>query len=134
MGFALFVFGLAQVTFPMLGTLPEWYTQTVFVLVYALQALIPIGVLMAYLRRSAEEVGHLHDALSGALTRALSEHLPICAHCKSIREEGEWVRLESYVSSRTDTTFSHGVCPGCYEERVKPMLSELKKDAEKKAG
>ena len=115
-GSALVVFGVAQATYPMLGVLPAWYTQSVYILVATLQALIPIGVLMAHLRRSSNEVGALHDALEGALTRALAELLPICAHCKAIREEGEWVDLERYVSDRTEATFTHGVCPTCMDE------------------
>ena len=55
--------------------------------------------------------------LEGALARALSGYLPICAHCKSIRDEsGEWHRLEKYLSERTDAAFTHGICPTCEEE------------------
>lgn len=40
--------------------------------------------------------------------------IPICAHCKEVRTElGDWQQLESYVRARTDTQFSHGVCPNC---------------------
>jgi hypothetical protein len=40
--------------------------------------------------------------------------LPICSFCKSIKNEaGEWERLEGYISRRSETQFSHGVCPSC---------------------
>jgi hypothetical protein len=42
--------------------------------------------------------------------------LPICSFCKSIKNEsGEWERLERYISRRSETKFSHGVCPICQE-------------------
>lgn len=40
--------------------------------------------------------------------------LPICAHCKKIRDEaGEWQVIETYLRERTEAKFSHGICPGC---------------------
>ena len=40
--------------------------------------------------------------------------LPICAFCKSIRNDaGEWERLEKFISKRSDAQFSHGFCPAC---------------------
>jgi hypothetical protein len=46
--------------------------------------------------------------------RVLEGLLPICAFCKSIRNEsGKWERLESYISRRSEAEFSHGICPSC---------------------
>jgi len=54
--------------------------------------------------------------------RQLEGILPICMNCKNIRDEGEhWVRLENYIMERTDTLFSHGLCPGCLET----MMAQL---------
>lgn len=40
--------------------------------------------------------------------------LPICAYCKRIRDDsGEWQDFESYVGERTNTSFSHTLCPDC---------------------
>jgi len=40
--------------------------------------------------------------------------LPICAACKSIRDEdGRWRQMESYISEHSDARFSHGMCPTC---------------------
>ena len=53
--------------------------------------------------------------------KTLSDLLPICAWCKKIRDDkGYWKQLESYIESRFDTAFSHGVCPDC----AKRMLEE----------
>jgi hypothetical protein len=40
--------------------------------------------------------------------------LPICSFCKNIRNEaGEWERLETFISRRSEAQFSHSVCPSC---------------------
>jgi two-component system sensor histidine kinase TtrS len=42
--------------------------------------------------------------------------LPICLFCKSIRNDsGEWERLEPYISRRSETQFSHCICPPCQQ-------------------
>ena len=46
--------------------------------------------------------------------RTLKEFLPICSGCKKIRDDqGYWTQIEAYISSQTDTEFSHGICPDC---------------------
>lgn len=54
-----------------------------------------------------------------ALTRKvaiLEDILPICSHCKRIRDEaGDWKPLEVYISARSSAQFSHGICPDCME-------------------
>lgn len=50
--------------------------------------------------------------------RSLRGIIPICAYCKSVRnDEGFWQRVEQYLSSRSDATFSHGICPECLERQ-----------------
>ncbi len=40
--------------------------------------------------------------------------IPICASCKKIRDdEGFWASVETYLETRTDARFSHGICPDC---------------------
>ncbi|HLI86983.1 MAG TPA: DUF4118 domain-containing protein [Bryobacteraceae bacterium] len=47
----------------------------------------------------------------------LSGLLPVCAACKSIREEsGNWVSMEAYLSGHSKAKFTHGMCPRCMEE------------------
>jgi hypothetical protein len=42
--------------------------------------------------------------------------LPICSFCKSIRNDsGEWELLERFISRRSQTQFSHGICPACQQ-------------------
>jgi CheY-like chemotaxis protein len=54
----------------------------------------------------------LQDAL--ATIKTLSGLLPICAWCKSVRDDsGYWMRVEQYVEQHSQATFSHSVCPEC---------------------
>lgn len=65
--------------------------------------------------------------LSNALSqvRELNALLPICSYCKMIRDDKDyWQSVEGYISQRTDTKFSHGVCPACFERHVKPDLEK----------
>jgi len=46
--------------------------------------------------------------------KVLSGLLPICASCKSIRDDkGTWNQMESYIKEHSEAEFSHGVCPDC---------------------
>lgn len=46
--------------------------------------------------------------------RTLEGLLPICMHCKNIRDDGGgWTPVEAYLRVRTEARFSHGVCPDC---------------------
>ena len=56
------------------------------------------------------------EALSLALKeiQTLRGIVPICAHCKKIRNDtGYWDQVETYVSRHTQAQFSHGICPEC---------------------
>ena len=69
-------------------------------------------------------VGELQAALGEV--KVLQAFLPICAYCKSIRDdENYWHAVETYLSRHTNTHFTHGICPSCYEQFVD---SELKPD------
>ncbi|MCX6135350.1 MAG: response regulator [Ignavibacteriales bacterium] len=54
--------------------------------------------------------------------------LPICSYCKRIREEDmTWLPIEKYITQRTDALFSHGVCPDCYEQHLRPEIDEFRR-------
>jgi phosphoserine phosphatase RsbU/P len=54
--------------------------------------------------------------------------LPICAYCKKIRQTDlEWVPVEAFVSRRTDASFSHTVCPSCYDVQLRPELERVRR-------
>jgi phosphoserine phosphatase RsbU/P len=57
----------------------------------------------------------------------LESLLPICMYCKKIRDDkNDWNQIEMYISQRTETSFSHSICPHCYDAKVKPMLGKRK--------
>ena len=67
-------------------------------------------------KRVEQEREALIADLSAALgrIRTLEGLLPICAHCKKIRDDaGTWKPVESYFESRTSVEFTHGICPDC---------------------
>ena len=52
--------------------------------------------------------------------------LPICSVCKKIREDGGyWTSLELYIDSHSEASFTHGICPGCIEERYPEFPAEV---------
>ena len=54
----------------------------------------------------------LQEALEKVKT--LKGMVPICSHCKKIRDDkGFWNQLESYISRHSEAKFSHGICPEC---------------------
>ncbi len=58
-----------------------------------------------------------------ARVRQLQGILPICSYCKSIRDDkNSWQQLEAYVKFHSEAVFSHGICPGCWENVVKPQF------------
>ena len=62
-----------------------------------------------------EKVEELRQALDQIKT--LSGILPICMHCKKIRDDkGSWNRMEIYIRDRTEAEFSHGICPECMKK------------------
>ena len=51
--------------------------------------------------------------------------LPICAHCKDIRDDkGCWHRFEEYLSDHLDVSFSHGICPDCLKEHYPDLIGD----------
>jgi CheY-like chemotaxis protein len=58
----------------------------------------------------------------------LESMLPICSYCKKVRDDNNyWQQVETYLSNRTGTSFSHSICPTCYANKVKPELDKLRK-------
>lgn len=75
------------------------------------------------LQKAEEEVEELHGLL------------PICAHCKKVRDDkGYWNQIEKYISERSEADFSHSICPGCMQKHFPHAYENiLKKRAKEKA-
>ena len=68
----------------------------------------------------------LHEATEKI--KILKGFLPICSHCKKIRnDDGYWQQLENYISEHSAAVFSHGICPTCLEEHYSELLSKKEK-------
>jgi len=76
-------------------------------------------------RKQAEEaLQQERDKLQKTLSevKTLRGFLPICAHCKKIRDDkGYWNQIESYIRDRSDAEFSHGICPECAKKLYPDM-------------
>lgn len=91
-----------------------------FYLIY--KAIIETGLVKPYsllfrdLKRSEEALREERNKLKEALeqVKILSGLLPICSHCKRIRnDQGNWMQMESYIHNHSEAQFSHGICPDC---------------------
>jgi hypothetical protein len=65
----------------------------------------------------------------------LEMFLQICSHCKRIRRPDSdpenmesWRRIESYITEKTTTEFSHGVCPECLEKYFGHLMRGIEKE------
>ncbi len=65
------------------------------------------------------------------LERALAEVktlrgiVPICSGCKKIRDDdGFWQRVDIYVQTHTEATFSHGLRQPCIERLYPELMDE----------
>ncbi len=58
----------------------------------------------------------LIEELTAALAsvKQLSGLVPICSHCKKIRDDkGYWNQIEAYIQEHSEAKFSHGICQEC---------------------
>lgn len=78
-----------------------------------LRARLKVGQRVVQLERTlAKKVSDLEQALADV--RKLKGLIPICAYCKSVRDDKDyWHQIEEYIHSETGTDFTHGICPKC---------------------
>lgn len=55
----------------------------------------------------------------------LESIMTVCSYCKRVRDEKEWMNMESYIAREFKTLPSHTFCPTCFEEKVEPQMREL---------
>lgn len=110
-----------------LGVIPGVPTVQVFSYAIVLSTVAWSFELAWCLRaRELELRTHLAAAVaekSAALTTALGEMkaletlLPICSHCKKIRDDaGQWQPIEKYLRETAEADLTHGICPDCAKE------------------
>jgi phosphoserine phosphatase RsbU/P len=93
-----------------------------------LRARVRVGERIASLQNKlADRVSALENAL--AQVTQLQGLLPICMYCKKIRnDQNYWQRVESYIGEHSGATFSHGICPECIENRVRPEIERARRE------
>jgi PAS domain S-box-containing protein len=61
-----------------------------------------------------------------AEVNSLKGLLPICCHCKRIRNDRDyWEQIETYISSHSEALFSHGFCPECAAKEREKLTAFL---------
>ncbi|MCP4155778.1 MAG: tetratricopeptide repeat protein [bacterium] len=76
--------------------------------------------------RANQELTRANQELerANAEIKTLSGLVPICANCKSIRDDGGyWHQVEVYVEKHSQAEFSHSLCPNCIQ-KLYPDLVE----------
>lgn len=73
------------------------------------------------LRRQSQEMAALLTEL-----KTLQGLLPICSHCKGIRDDaGYWKSVEEYLASHGEFDFTHGICPPCFEKHYPEIYAKV---------
>jgi sigma-B regulation protein RsbU (phosphoserine phosphatase) len=86
-----------------------------------LEARVRVGQRMVKLQSSlAARVTEVEAAL--AHVQRLQGLLPICSHCKKVRNEANyWEQVESYFTTHSDLAFTHSICPQCTEQMLREV-------------
>ena len=86
-----------------------------------LQARLHAGTRILDLQdRLAARIEELQSALSRV--KQLDGLLPICSYCKRIRsDQNYWQQVDAYVAQHSEATFSHGICPSCFDTISKEL-------------
>lgn len=82
------------------------------------------------IRMKTLELEKVNKELKKALEniKTLSGLLPICSHCKRIRDDsGYWKQLEAFIQEHSDADFSHSVCPSCLEKYYPEVIHTFSK-------
>jgi phosphoserine phosphatase RsbU/P len=80
------------------------------------------------LRLQAELASRVKELeLALANVKLLQGLLPICCYCKKIRnDQNYWQQVDGYIAEHSEAQFTHGICPDCRDQIVKPELERLK--------
>jgi len=92
----------------------------------------PIFVTLTTAEKEQRELAaKLQEALSNI--KVLSGLLPICSHCKKIRDDkGYWGQLEVYIRDRSNAEFSHSICPECAQKHYPEFYAKTAASRETK--
>lgn len=96
---------------------------------HALEALARQIIVQLEYRQVSSELASALEEL-----QTLRTLLPICSHCKGIRNDsGYWHTVEEYLAAHTGADLSHGICPTCFKKHY-PEIYAKNKDRLSKIG
>lgn len=105
-------------------------TSLRFLLTYVIVA--AIANRMEYSRaNSFKQLMEEKDSLAAAMRqiKTLQGLLPICASCKSIRDDqGYWQRIETYLHDHSEVQLTHGICPDCLQRLYPKEFAAMTRD------
>lgn len=82
------------------------------VLIVSLVLCVVFGVLTFFMHKATRIIYSKSQEI-----RVLSGLLPICSACKKIRnDDHEWEVLEKFITERSESEFTHSLCPDCLKE------------------
>jgi hypothetical protein len=106
-----------------LWTIPWTYVEATINCIIRITLFMIFVILIDAIAKRNRELANEVEMLSGLL--------PMCANCKKIRNDSnEWEEIETFITNRTDASFTHGICPVCKE---KLYGAEMRKIKEKKS-
>lgn len=113
---ALVTYGLISLVSPLIADGSPWLL-VVSQASWVSQLVLAFAMAATYFRVAYDAELREQRRMGETLTQALSGFLSICAHCKAVRnEQGDWERIDHYVSRRSEAVFSHGICERCLRE------------------
>lgn len=105
-----------------------------FIAIMAGHVAVTVGFLMLNSERLERELERTETSLRTSVAdlqraladvRTLSGLLPICAHCKKVRDDaGYWTQIEVFVRDRSEAEFSHGICPDCLRKHFPDLIED----------
>jgi hypothetical protein len=103
---------LFRLALSLLWALPLAYAGTLISSLIQILTLMVVAYLVGLLRGLVAEV------------KTLKGSLPICIHCRKIRNyHGQWEEIESYILRQSEVRFSKGICTEC-ANRLEPVRDD----------
>lgn len=124
-GFLLLLRSLSWLMNPSGNTFESNYFQVIYhTATLVMEVALGLGLFMINGARLEAELNQANRELDAALKdlkaamgeiKTLTGILPVCAHCKKIRDEetNSWQRMEEYIANHSNAGFTHGICPEC---------------------
>lgn len=96
-----------------------------FLVSFLVHILIFTGLIFLNIQRLELDLAKAQEEL-----KVLGGLLPICAHCKRIRDDsGYWHQVERYITDHSQASFTHGICPQCLQEIYPEVADKVQPEA-----